>query len=344
MARPLRLDLPGALHHVTNRGNEQKDIFRSDEDRLDFLDFLVEEKERCNWIIHDYVLMHNHFHLVVETPEGNLSKGMQRVQSRYAQRFNWRHDRKGHLFGGRFKSILAESESYLLELSRYVNLNPVRAHMVDRPEQYRWSSYRAKIGLEEAPAWLSMQALDSFGTDRKDAERKYGQFVEAKVGVEYTIWDELVGQIYLGSPEFIERVQERIDEEPRSSEHPRPQRDVGRPPLEAIKAAVIRRFEMSESDLRSNRGDLSRMVFAKLGWWEGLRPLREIATELDLRSAGHVSILIQRCTSQCENDPKLLALIEDCVRLARVDAPPLPEHYLSYRENVIREAPPPYLA
>jgi putative transposase len=329
MARPLRLELPGALHHVFNRGNERKNIFRSDEDRSDFLALLIAERERCNWIIHDYALMDNHFHLVIETPEGNLSKGMQRLEGTYAQRFNKRHDRCGHLFGGRFKSKLVEKESYLLELSRYVALNPVVAGMVDRPEDYAWSSYRAKAGYEPAPAWLDMSGLDQFGSDRKAAEAEYRAFVAAKIGVEPTIWDNLVGQVYLGGPEFIDRVQEKIDQERRSTEHPRAQREVGRPSISAVMAAVCEALELSPEEVRERRGHVARMVFAELGYWEGLRTLHEIAGELGLCSAGHVSNLIRRCRLQRQTDDDLRALVDQCLALARAHAPPLPPHYLS---------------
>jgi putative transposase len=334
MARPLRLELPWGLYHVFNRGNERKDIFRNDEDRNDFLALMLGERERCNWIIHDFALMDNHFHLVIETPEANLSKGMQRLEGTYAQRFNKRHDRCGHLFGGRFKSKLVEKESYLLALSRYVALNPVEAGMVERPEDYRWSSYRAKAGYEEAPAWLEMSGLDQLGPDREAAQAEYRAFVEAKIGVEDTIWDNLVGQVFLGSAAFIERVQELIDQTPRSSEHPRSQRDVGRPSISAVMGAVCEALGLNPEQVRERRGHVARMVFAELGYWEGLRTLREIARELGLRSAGHVSNLIRRCRLLRETDEDLRLLVNECLTLARAHAPPLPPHYLSEQREV----------
>src|SRR6266567_1165722 len=158
MARPLRIEFPGALYHVTSRGNERRPIFRSDRDRLDFLDFLGQAARRFGWSVTAWVLMTNHFHLVIQTPEPNLSRGMHWLNGAYAGRFNRRHKRWGHLFGGRFKSFLIEKEAYLTEVLRYVVLNPVRAGMVERPEDYRWSSYRATAGLEAAPEWLDVDA------------------------------------------------------------------------------------------------------------------------------------------------------------------------------------------
>ncbi|MCA1734260.1 MAG: transposase, partial [Acidobacteria bacterium] len=142
MARPLRLEHEGALWHITSRGNERKNIYRSDADRRLFLSLLGEAVKRYRWILHEYMLMSNHYHLLIETPEKTLSRGMQWLNGEYARGFNKRHKRVGHLFHGRFKGQLVEKDSYLLELIRYVALNPVRAGIVARPEEYRWSSYR----------------------------------------------------------------------------------------------------------------------------------------------------------------------------------------------------------
>ena len=156
MARPLRIEFPGALDHVTSRGNERRAIFRSDRDRRTFLTLLEQAATRFGWSVTAYVLMTNHFHLVIQTPEPNLSRGMQWLNGTYAARFNQRHQRAGHLFQGRFHAFLVEKEAYFAELLRYVVLNPVRAKMVERPEDYRWSSYRATAGLEAAPPWLDV--------------------------------------------------------------------------------------------------------------------------------------------------------------------------------------------
>ena len=144
MARPLRIEYDGALYHITSRGNERKAIFRDDEDRKNFLDNLLKVDERFNWICHAYCLMNNHYHLIIETPDGNLSGGMRQLNGIYTQYFNRRHKRAGHIFQGRYKAVLIEKESYLLEVSRYVVLNPVRAKAVETPEDWQWSSYKRK--------------------------------------------------------------------------------------------------------------------------------------------------------------------------------------------------------
>ena len=130
MARPLRIEFAGALYHVTSRGDRREDIYLDDGDRQLFLEVLEAVCERFNWEVHAYCLMSNHYHLLVETPDGNLSRGMRHLNGVYTQRFNRRHKKVGHVFQGRYKAILVQKENYLLELSRYIVLNPVRAGMV----------------------------------------------------------------------------------------------------------------------------------------------------------------------------------------------------------------------
>ena len=141
MSRPLRLEFPGALYHVTARGNARADIFLDDEDRDRFLLLLKDEIIQQGWRCYAWCLMDNHYHFLIETPEANLSRGMQRLNGRYTQSFNRIHQRVGHIFQGRYKAILVEKESHLLELCRYIVLNPVRAGMVDDVSQWQWSSY-----------------------------------------------------------------------------------------------------------------------------------------------------------------------------------------------------------
>jgi REP element-mobilizing transposase RayT len=159
MARPLRIEFPGALYHVTARGNARQDIFLNDEDRQQFLKILERVVSRFHLLLHAYCLMDNHSHLVVETPEANLSKAMRQLNGVYTQAFNRRHDRVGHVLQGRFKAIVVDRDSYLLELCRYVVLNPVRAKTTRKPDTYPWSSYRATAGLAATPAFLAVDWL-----------------------------------------------------------------------------------------------------------------------------------------------------------------------------------------
>ena len=208
MARPLRITYPGAFYHVTSRGNEQNDVFKSQRDREKFLEYLASATERYGAVIHTYCLLSNHYHLLLETPEGNLSQIMRHVNGAYTTYFNVKRKRAGHLFQGRFKAILVEADEYALELSRYIHLNPVRAVMVSRPEEYRWSSYNNYIGQDNAPLWLKMETiLDYFSSSAKEARQQYRSFVEDLLGKEYdSPFKNTFGAAVLGSAEFIETV------------------------------------------------------------------------------------------------------------------------------------------
>jgi REP element-mobilizing transposase RayT len=236
MARPLRIEFPGALYHITSRGDRQEAIFEDDEDRQAFLCVLAEVVERYHWICHAYCLMLNHYHLVIETTEGNLSRGMRQLNGVYTQASNRRHGRVGHLFQGRFKGILVDKDVYLLELGRYVVLNPVRAGLVNTPLQWRWSSYRAMMGKVATPKWLAVDSLMSqFGKDRKEARHSYRKFVRDGIG-QY-IWEGLRQQIFLGDDAFVEKMQSRAQLSGDTSAISRVQRRSPPPPLAEIVAS-----------------------------------------------------------------------------------------------------------
>jgi len=172
MARPLRIEYAGALYHVTSRGDRQEAIFDDDQHRTAFLNVLGEVISRFRWRCHAYCLMGNHYHLMIETPEGNLTEGMRQLNGVFTQWSNRRHKRSGHVFQGRYKAILVDRDSYFLELARYIVLNPVRAAMVKHPKQWKWSSYGATSGAAEAPAWLTTEdLLAEFGKRRAAARR-----------------------------------------------------------------------------------------------------------------------------------------------------------------------------
>lgn len=207
MARPLRLQFAGALYHVTSRGNGRADIYFSEADRLAWLSVLAQTCARFNWRVHAWCQMSNHYHMLVETPEANLSEGMRQLNGVYTQHVNRVHRRVGHVFQGRFKAVLVERESHLLEVARYVVLNPVRAGMVADAGEWPWSSHACMRGLQPAPAWLEVDALLlAFGRDRARAVSAYEDFVRAGVGLP-PLWEGLRGQVYLGSEAFVARMQ-----------------------------------------------------------------------------------------------------------------------------------------
>jgi REP element-mobilizing transposase RayT len=211
MARPLRIELAGGLYHVTSRGNRRESVYESDADRQQWLLLLGRVCERFNWRCHAYCLMDNHYHIVIETAESNLSKGMRQLNGVYTQYFNRQHNKAGHVFQGRFKGILVEKDFYLLELSRYVVLNPIRAGMVNHIEDWNWSSYQFMCHEREVPSWMETTwILRQFSKNRKQAINQYIDFVRAGIGLS-AIWSGIKKQIYLGSEQFVGDMLENIE-------------------------------------------------------------------------------------------------------------------------------------
>jgi putative transposase len=238
MARPLRLEYAGAVYHVTSRGNARLPVFEDDEDRECFLGTLAEAVGRWNWLCHAYCLMDNHYHLLLETPDGNLSRGMRHLNGVYTQRFNRRHHRTGHLFQGRYKSVVVDRDGYLLELCRYVVLNPVRAGMVSGPGEYRWSSFRSTAGLEQCPNFLTVDwLLGQFGKRRKDAQEYYVRFIRSGL-LGSSPWRGLKSQCVLGSADFMNRIEPALRDKALIEEIPRDDRLAFRPSLEGIVQAA----------------------------------------------------------------------------------------------------------
>lgn len=236
MARPLRLEFPGAVYHVTSRGNARGDIFLGDADREAFLGILAGVIGRQNWLCHAYCLMDNHYHLLLETVDPTLSLGMRQLNGIYTQTFNRSHQRVGHVFQGRYKAILVEKDSHLLQLCRYVVLNPVAANMVNAPEKWPWSSYRVTAGMDRAGGFLATDwLLRQFARQKKVARKRYIEFVrEGMATPEESPWKQLTGQIYLGGSRFVNSMQELLGNRKEIGEIPRSQRFPGRPALPEI--------------------------------------------------------------------------------------------------------------
>ncbi|HHO74839.1 MAG TPA: transposase [Deltaproteobacteria bacterium] len=250
MARPLRIEYPGALYHVTARGNRRGVIYEDVKDRHAFVEVLFQVVDRNNWLCHAYCLMDNHYHLIIETPDGNLSYGMRNLNGMYTQWYNRRHRSVGHIFQGRFKSIIVEKDSYLLELSRYVVLNPVRAGMVREPGEWEWSSYRATAGLIDAPEFLTTEwLLSQFGTKKAVARKMYRSFVMERVKNDESIWGHLKGRFILGGSSFIDGIRGMIEERKETHEVVRNERLVGRPEL----SRIFHRMQKSDDIAQRNR-------------------------------------------------------------------------------------------
>lgn len=211
MARPLRIEYEGALYHVTARGNERGKIFFTKTDYRKFKEYLADAQRKYGVTIHCYVLMTNHYHLLLETPYKNLSKIMHHLNSSYTTYINIKRKRSGHLFQGRYKSILVDRDNYLLELSRYMHLNPVRAQMVNRPEEYLYSSYGAYIFGNDELATVT-PVLSMLDLDADAARQKYKVFVESALGIEMeTPLGNLYGGMILGSTGFIKDTLKQLE-------------------------------------------------------------------------------------------------------------------------------------
>ena len=322
MARPLRVDVPGGWYHVTARGNERKAVFRDDEDRRRFLERLEEFAERFEVVVHGYVLMDNHYHLLVETPRANLSAAMQWLGGSYTSAFNRRHRRAGHLFQGRFRAVLLD-EASVAEVSRYVHLNPVRLRALgldkteqqrsrrgvgpkpdaplvrerlQRLRQYRWSSYRAYVGTTRRPGWLTTQrVLQLLGTaHRNEPTAAYRQFVETPLreGLLESPWERLEAGILLGSVDFVRRWRDRVTGDAR--EQPQLKRLQPRPTLTEVVRAVERIKGEPWERFRDRYGDWGRDMVVYVARRHGGLRLRELAAATGGLDYGSVAMISKR--------------------------------------------------
>jgi putative transposase len=223
MARPIRIEYPGAWYHVTCRGNEKKEIFNDDHDRDKFLEILSKSATLYRIEVHAYVLMENHFHLLLMTLEANLNSFMQRFNTTYIVYYNRRHRRTGHLFQGRYKAIVVDSDSYLIELSRYVHLNPVRTKIYSQLEinekkqiirRYPWSSYCGYVSLKHRHSFVSHEKILTMvgKADDRNGRKRYEQFVLSGIrnDMNITFWKDVKGQVVLGSNAFVDWIYEQF--------------------------------------------------------------------------------------------------------------------------------------
>lgn len=329
MSRPLRLEHSGAIWHVTSRGNEKRDVFRDDEDRLGFLDVLGRTVELFGWRLHAYVLMGNHYHLLVETPVPTLSRGMRQLNGVYTQRFNRRHGRTGHLFQGRFKAILVERDTHLLALARYVVQNPVAAGLARAAADFRWSSYRATAGLEKAPEWLETAwTLEQLAPVRREAVKRFRQLANDPKAAAYAPWKEVRGQVFLGSEAFLADVERRTGAAPdqtgtrgalRPAEHaasPRRERRLDPLPVPVVvetwASALGVPLAASKESPRTHVGPRRLLAYALRRYARAT--LQEIAAVLDVGEA-QASALARAGEEAFLSDPDLRRRLEEAVAL-----------------------------
>ncbi len=311
MARSLRLNFAGGVYHVTARGNERKALVRDDRDRARFVDTLAQMVQQYRVACHAWVLMTNHYHLLLETPTPNLSLAIRHLNGVYTQAFNRRHGRVGHLFQGRFKAIVVEKEAHLLELCRYVVLNPVRAGLVAHPRRYAWSSYRATPGEAAAPSWLTVDwTLEQFALQARAARQAYREFVQEGLTSAEAPWRDVVGQVYLGSAAFIGQVQ-RYAIRRRDPEIPRGQREPVWLSAEAVLRRVARFYGLRVADLvrPSPRPSEARQVALYGMRREAGQGLSVIARRMGLRY-GSVSRRVHAVARRLSTDRRFRRQVE----------------------------------
>jgi len=280
MARPLRIEYEGAVYHIISRGNRGEHIFAEDQDKEYFIETLQNAAEKYKIDLYAFCIMGNHYHLLLTAPQGELAKAMHYIGSAYGSFLRRQKGWIGHVFAGRYKSLCVEKEGYLLELSRYIHLNPVMAGLAEKPEGYKWSSYGYYTGKKEEPEWLNTDwLLAEYGKDRKAAWKKYREFVEAGVEKpsEYPK-EDIIGQAILGSKEFTKKVIKRIKSGRKTDEITAKRRYEGRIDPEEIRDTICRYYRVKEIrniDITEERR--GRLMFIFLSKKETSAFNREIA-------------------------------------------------------------------
>lgn len=296
MARGLRIEYPNALYHVMSRGNEQQAIFHDDEDYLKRMRLLERAVHRDGWIVHAFVLMTNHDHLLIETPRGNFSRGVHGLNSCYARYFNRRHGRSGHLFQGRPQAHPIDGESYFAMASRYIHLNPWKAGMVSDPSEYPWSSYPGYLDRKLAPSFVTVSdVLGGFGRQDDHARREYRSFVDAGMREDIEApWAGAGRDGIVGSEEFEQRIRSVLDHLPGDVELPRLRACQYRPPLEEVVSLVVSTFGRQPWVEGSRCDDPSRCIAAWLAREAFGYSAVAIANALGYRNPSGVSAAVRR--------------------------------------------------
>jgi REP element-mobilizing transposase RayT len=313
MARPLRIDYPHAFYHVTCRGNERREIFRDDSDRETFLQKLQTSLEIYQVRLHAYVLMSNHFHLIVQTPKANLSEFMRHFNISYTAYFNRRHHRSGHLYQGRFKAIVIEADSYLLELSRYVHLNPVRVGSFKRREhkdalrhleKYRWSSLDGYLRRSKKRHWMTYDDVLNYVAG---SGKEYAHFIKEGLAAGYsTPWDNLTGQTVLGEEGFYERLRQKWQPKTASSKEQPSARWLERLEPSEVLRQVAAYFTIKLEDLIKKRTRYrdERALAMELMHRYSRAKQKEIGEHLRGLDYALVSRERKRLREKIENEPK----------------------------------------
>ncbi len=262
MARQLRVEFEGAFYHVTSRGNGRENIFYKKQDKEKFLGILKRTKDRYGYLLHAYALMDNHYHLLIETPKANISQIMQNINTSYTVYINRKYKKFGHLFQGRFKGIIVDKESYLIELSRYIHLNPVRARIIARPEKSKWTSYKAFINKKAGNGMVTTEdTLSYFSEKSDDAVKAYKMFVESGIGGGDSPFEDVEAGLVLGSDDFIEGILDLLSKINNDVEIPQLKQLRVDVPAEKVVTCCSRFYGLNEEELTGRgKGKVERQV------------------------------------------------------------------------------------
>ena len=311
MARKPRLHIPGAVYHVIQRGNARQPIFLDAYDRHHFYSLIAEGVERFEARIHSFCLMTNHFHLALQVGDFALARIMQNLEFRYVQRFNKRHKRVGYLFQDRYRAILIDEDSYLLDLVRYVHLNPVRARVVEDPKEYQWSSHRAYLGDEFLPWLTTERVLGVFDREITRARELYRNFIDegknthGDLMIQFKEGSEKDGRI-LGKDTFIEGLLRRVGQGPTKQVL-----------LDEILRVVCHIYEVNEAELAasvSRRATEARALSAVLVGEQSKLSLTELSRRL-AQNVSTISMAAKRLLNRSKSDADLSARIVKARRL-----------------------------
>ncbi len=310
MSRSWRIEFEGAYYHVLSRGNEQREIFKDDEDRELFLELVGEMADRFEIEIYAYVLMTNHYHIILKTNKANLSESMQWFGLTYSRRYNIRHKRSGHLFQGRFKSFLIENDAYLTQLSCYIHRNPLRAGITNRLSDYQWSSYLTYAYGKKPKNWLKIKLiLSQFKGNRKEKYKAYRQKVQKYSSEEKRVWEDFRHGLFYGTQEFIDEMREKYLPEKPHKEKPQ-QRDVRRSKdiigqLETVAKEIGADLEKYRSSRRlSGEDKTKRDLLINILWEMGIYKNNEIGSFFNV-SYSSVSKSVSIIRKQIISDKKL---------------------------------------
>lgn len=319
MSRPARIEYPGAFYHVMNRGRGRGDIFLGEEYFANFLSVLSEAVERFGIKLHAYCLMTNHYHLLISTPDGNLQRAMRHIGGVYTQRYNKLQQTDGSLFKGRYKSILIDSDEYLLHVSKYIHLNPIDARVVKKLSDYRWSSYPAFIKKNKVEKWLSVDEVYNQLTVKRNKARRYREYVEeVEVGEDIkAFYSKSRLSPILGDQSFAESV--LAEDLSKNIEVPRYSRLVGRPSIDDIVEVVALAYKVnvkSVLEIRKGRGlkNTPRKMAMYLAQYLGDYKLTEIALHFGLRHYGGVASAVNAVKGEINSDRHTMKIFNSIIK------------------------------